>query len=399
MLTVGSLFSGIGGLELGLERVGMAIKWQVEIDPFCNRVLEKHWPEVKRYGDIKGINWEEVESVDLVCGGFPCPSVSIAGRRKGNDDERWLWPEFLRCIRKIRPKWILAENVFGLLSVHAGREFTEILRDLSQAGYDAEWLTVKASDLGAPHRRERVFIVAHANKLHDDPAGHGTGSVRGELEEAPKIQECEMALPEGGEHDGSGDSRGWRPGPSNSCVPMEHPIDRGCQGEALHIRPWRQETSPPVFRGSGMGDPYVKGLEIRQLPEVGPGDIREERPAPWPPGPEDREGWAKVLERWPELAPALVYPNMRGHRRKANPELPARVDKAGKDAGGQSQTESPVRNLADELSAKLVRRNRIKILKALGNAVVPAVAEVIGRLILEANDRPLVPESEWERVE
>jgi DNA (cytosine-5)-methyltransferase 1 len=161
-LTVGSLFSGIGGFELGLERTGgFKTVWQCEIDPFCLKVLEKHWPGVKRFADIKkmGIG-EEIPYVDVICGGFPCQPVSCAGKRKGKEDTRWLWPEFCRVVRCVRPEWVLIENVPGLLSADSGRLFAGILRDLSESGYDAEWNIVSAASVGAPHLRKRVFIVA-----------------------------------------------------------------------------------------------------------------------------------------------------------------------------------------------------------------------------------------------
>jgi len=138
-LTVGSLFSGIGGLDLGLERAGMTVRWQVEQDAWCQRVLAKHWPDVPRYGDIKTIDWTEVEPIDLVCGGFPCQPVSLAGKRRAQDDPRWLWPEFARCLRVLRPRFALLENVPGLLS--AG--FGDVLGDLAALGYDAEWDVAK----------------------------------------------------------------------------------------------------------------------------------------------------------------------------------------------------------------------------------------------------------------
>ena len=161
-LTVGSLFSGIGGFEFGLERTGgFKTAWQCEINPFCLKVLEKHWPGVKRFADIKKMGVEEeIPHVDVVCGGFPCQPVSCAGKRKGKEDTRWLWPEFCRVVRCVRPEWVLIENVPGLLSADAGRLFAGILRDLSESGYDAEWNIVSAASVGAPHLRKRVFIVA-----------------------------------------------------------------------------------------------------------------------------------------------------------------------------------------------------------------------------------------------
>lgn len=160
-MTVGSLFSGIGGIDLGLERAGMEIRWQVEIDPFARRVLEKHWPHVTRYGDIQELTGDELEPVDLICGGFPCQPVSLAGRRRGEDDTRWLWPEFARIVRHLRPRYVLVENVPGLLVRGMGR----VLGDLAELGYDAEWASIPAAAFGAPHLRYRVFIVAYATGL------------------------------------------------------------------------------------------------------------------------------------------------------------------------------------------------------------------------------------------
>jgi DNA (cytosine-5)-methyltransferase 1 len=156
---VGSLFTGIGGLDLGLERAGMEIAWQCEIDPYCQQVLRKHWPEVKLYGDIRTV--VDPEPVDLICGGFPCQPHSLAGKRLASADERDLWGEYLRLIGDIKPRWVLAENVPGLLSSETGRFFGGVLRDLAEAGYDAEWASVPAASVGAPHIRDRVWILAY----------------------------------------------------------------------------------------------------------------------------------------------------------------------------------------------------------------------------------------------
>lgn len=172
-LTFGSLFAGIGGIDLGLESVGMECRWQVEIDDFCNRALERHWPGVPRFRDARDCGAHNLSAVDLVCGGFPCQDVSLAGQRLGLEGQRsTLWSEFARIICEIRPRWVLAENVPGLLSSDNGRFFGEVLRDLAACGYDAEWDCIPASAVGAPHTRDRAFIVAHAQGYginHDCP--------------------------------------------------------------------------------------------------------------------------------------------------------------------------------------------------------------------------------------
>lgn len=163
-LKVGSLFSGIGGLDLGLEQTGgFEVVWQSEIEPYPCAVLKHHWPDVPNHGDITKIDWSQVEPVDVLCGGFPCQDVSLAGKRAGVKDgtRSGLWSEFKFAISCLRPRYVLIENVPGLISVDAGAGFARVLSDLAEVGYDAEWACVSAADVGAPQKRERVFIVAH----------------------------------------------------------------------------------------------------------------------------------------------------------------------------------------------------------------------------------------------
>lgn len=158
MMTVGSLFSGIGGLELGLERAGMRTVWQVEKDEFCRRVLAKHWPDVARYEDVRDVGAHNLEPVDVVCGGFPCQDISNAGKRAGIDGERsGLWSEYARIIRELRPSYVVVENVRALIV----RGLDRVLGDLADIGYDAEWSVLSAGALGAAHERERLFVVAY----------------------------------------------------------------------------------------------------------------------------------------------------------------------------------------------------------------------------------------------
>ena len=160
-LTVGSLFSGIGGIDLGLERAGHRVLWQSEIDKYACRVLKKHWPEIPNLGDVKKINWSEVPNVDIIAGGYPCQPFSTAGKRKGKEDPRHLWPYVLDAIRTIRPRYALMENVRGHLTLGFG----DVLADLAGCGYSAEWQIISAASVGAPHRRDRLFFVAYP----DDP--------------------------------------------------------------------------------------------------------------------------------------------------------------------------------------------------------------------------------------
>ena len=158
-LTVGSLFSGIGGFDLGLERAGMKVIWQSEIDEFASRVLKKHWPDVPNLGDITKVDWSGVERPDVICGGYPCQPFSQAGKRGGENDARHLWPAMHNAICVLRPRYALMENVRGHLSLGFGR----VLGDLAEIGYDAEWQVIPAAAVGALHKRDRVFIVAYPN--------------------------------------------------------------------------------------------------------------------------------------------------------------------------------------------------------------------------------------------
>jgi DNA (cytosine-5)-methyltransferase 1 len=159
-LTIGSLFSGIGGLELGLEWAGLGpTLWQVEQDAYCRAVLAKHWPAARRFEDVRAVGVSELGAVDVLCGGFPCQDASKVSRsRAGIDgDKTGLWSEYARLIREIRPRYAVLENVPALLV----RGFDRVLGDLAACGYDAEWQCLTAASVGAPHIRDRLFVVAY----------------------------------------------------------------------------------------------------------------------------------------------------------------------------------------------------------------------------------------------
>ena len=157
-MKIGSLFSGIGGLELGLERAipGAEVIWQAERDPYCRDVLEKHWPKAKRYGDVRRIKGSEVERPDLLCGGFPCQGASSAGLGLGLEDHRTgLWIEFERLIGELDPRWVVLENVAAIRT----RGLSRVLYGLAACGYDALWDCIPAAAVGAPHLRDRWFCI------------------------------------------------------------------------------------------------------------------------------------------------------------------------------------------------------------------------------------------------
>ena len=155
-MRVGSLFTGYGGLDMA---VGGDLAWYAEIEPAACQVLTQHHPDVPNLGDITKIDWSQVEPVDIITGGYPCQPFSHAGSRKGKNDERHLWPYVRDAIHALRPSYAILENVSGHLTLG----LADVLADLAEIGWSAEWGTYRASDVGAPHRRERVFIIAHTN--------------------------------------------------------------------------------------------------------------------------------------------------------------------------------------------------------------------------------------------
>lgn len=154
----GSLFSGIGGFDIGLERAGMECAWQVELDDYATKVLEKHWPNVKRYRDIREVGKQNLEAVDLICGGFPCQPFSVAGQQKGKEDNRYLWPDMLRVVSEVRPAWFIGENVAGIVNL----ALDQVLFDLEAEGYETKSFIIPACAVDAPHRRDRVWIVGYS---------------------------------------------------------------------------------------------------------------------------------------------------------------------------------------------------------------------------------------------
>lgn len=162
-MTVGELFAGIGGIGLGLERAGMTVKWAIENEPYAARVLRKNFSHVDVIEqDTTTVDFNDLSKVDLLTGGFPCQDISYAGKGEGIEGQRSsLWSEFHRAITQLEPSWVLVENVPALTS----RGLGVLLRDLAQSRFDAVWTHIPAAAIGAPHRRDRIFIVAYSQSI------------------------------------------------------------------------------------------------------------------------------------------------------------------------------------------------------------------------------------------
>jgi DNA (cytosine-5)-methyltransferase 1 len=168
---VGSLCTGYGGLELALAYAGVdhRLAFVADPDPAASKVLAHHHPAVTNLGDIRAIDWTKLPQVDLLCAGYPCQGESLVGKRRGTDDERWLWEHVFAAVRDLRPRVVLLENVAGHLSMGFGR----VLGDLASVGFDARWMCLRASDIGAAHRRDRVFVYAHPADTASQRYGNG----------------------------------------------------------------------------------------------------------------------------------------------------------------------------------------------------------------------------------
>jgi DNA (cytosine-5)-methyltransferase 1 len=358
-VTFGSLFAGIGGMDLGLERAGMECRWQVEIDPYASRVLEKHWPNVKRYTDVRTVEafdyegwrlFNRVEPVDLICGGFPCQDISLAsatgvgiiGERSG------LWKDFNRIVAEVRPTFVLAENVPALRN----RGLAMVLQDLWSLGYDAEWHCIPACAFGAHHERDRIWIVAY-------PAGmFGKAIIWGKPD---------------GIVQGVSDF-GW-------TGTNAHSDGIGCDRWAGELGEAGRIESQD---GDSDADPSSNGRGSRRTWGSDSGTSREQSGAS-PAAVADTDG--EGLEEW------------RSFGRDADSEQPTAFGGDPSDRPDADTHSEPLVRAAIARGERhpwtvepgVVRMvhgvsNRVDRLGRLGNTVVPQVAEWIGRRIVEATE-------------
>jgi len=175
------LFSGIGGFALAARRVGWDTIGFCEIEPYCQKVLRKHWPDVPIYDDVRELDGRAIGHVDIISGGYPCQPFSVAGQRRGEEDDRHVWPEFARLIREIKPAYVVCENVAG----HISLGLDQVLSDLEGLGYTTETFVIPACAVDAPHRRDRIWIIAYAMCGQN---GHGKAINKSALDEERNIK-------------------------------------------------------------------------------------------------------------------------------------------------------------------------------------------------------------------
>lgn len=391
-LRIGSLFSGIGGLELGvmsaLADLGVAaeVSWQAEKDPYARAVLAKHWPQVHRYQDVRDVD-EHAPPCDLVCGGFPCQDLSIAGKRVGLDGARsGLWSEFVRVIRVLRPRIVVVENVPELLA-HLGR----VLGPLAALGYDATWDVFSAAEVGAPHLRERLFILAHANgdRIGDEVeqvslAERSSAARAGDDGGARPVADAEGQRPryrqpsEGDAGEGRGRGASTRSGPARprsrkvsnaDGVRLAGGLAGGLAAE-IATAPRSVLADPD---GARQLQPTIAGDDV----ELRAGDRGEAVADALPPRrPRSAErahnGRHGPADRGASLGDAEGERRDAARRDAGQGGQPAAAD----DAGRWWEVEPDVGRVVDGSSSRLDARRRRARLRCLGNGVVQQTARL-----------------------
>ena len=343
-----SLFSGIGGMDIGFAAAGFDIVAQVELDDYCQRILTKHkagwWPHAALFADVRDFGRASIaRDIDVVFGGFPCQPHSTAGKRLGAADHRNLWPEFRRIVGELRPRAVLLENVPGILSTYA----TVIVADLAALGYDAQWGIISAADAGAPHLRKRWWCVAYARRDGRQGAPAESQPAYDEKQNAPAHQQGRGADP-----DAAVSGRETLGNSSRSTEPNEQESD-GCAQVLAESGTAGRSQSGDCSEGD-VGNPFGARLS-RAVPERFAGDEgetaqrqgREIRPS-------KRSGWRTTQRRLG----------------RATYRLPDWLDEPRFPAGqGTYQHEWEAPRTVQGKSA-----HRVSRIQALGNAVVPQIA-------------------------
>jgi len=348
------LFSGIGGFSLGLEATGgFKTVAFCEIEEFPRQVLQKHWPHVKQYKNIKELTYEKLKSdgigsIDIITGGYPCQPFSQAGRKKGEQDPRHLWPEYFRLIKECRPNWIIGENVSG----HLKLGLDSVLADLESEGYHTRTFSISAASIGANHKRERVWIVANANGSGNQPEKSGSPGKKNEKEIGNRTNNSSSWFPDGA------DSTVTQQGSETKMESMENTR-----------RSLRQGT---FIREKNENEIEKENAHITQRPgEASQSDVAYAN--------SDREKRNKSQDR----------KGSRFEQDSSNMANTKRVYAQGQyDGQGQRQpwgeswwaVEPDVGRVAHGIP------DRVDRLKALGNSLVPHVPYCIALSILEALD-------------
>ncbi len=395
-MTFGSLFSGIGGIDIGLERVGFEPLWQCEVNKFCRKLLTKRWPDIKLYGDIKDID-EKTPRPDVLCGGFPCQDISTANTKgKGLDGSKsGLWFEFYRVIRILRPRYVLVENVANLVNKGLDR----ILQGLAEIGYDAEWQVLSAAQFGAWHLRRRIFIVAYTNSFD--------GQVSDETQFDMEWADCGVQR-EWNESSGSSQRR-------RSAITPTDPSELQRNGRCNNYGFSSQSKEISEFGDSGgenaATDPtsqqlrrqdYSPGREVARTHRSG--EWREKNASSTGDCCQETSAHTNGLFTGGTSQPLRSREGRMGSGFGDNGQHVRKPPKAMADphGPGREKQRRPFSIFPEQFASERYSwwkaepgicrvydgiPNRLDRLRSLGNAVVPQVAEYVGRLIMDHHRR------------
>lgn len=412
--TVGSLFSGIGGIDLAFERAGFRIVFQVEIDEYCTRILEQHWPDVARYRDVKECGSRNLPAVDVLAGGFPCQDISNAGKKAGIKEgtRSGLWIEFARIIGEIRPAVVLLENVAAITS----RDGIKVISDLTEMGYDAEWGIIPASAVGAPHERKRWFCVAYRNGLRQLQPEGDVAAIGGwpeysrtELGDAERSGRSWVARRGAGSQPADGHSR---PEQSSEAARNTRSSLHGSLELAHAPSSGRKALNSGATAGEEARQRRLDGSSQSDLGDAaGEGLSQSRQPRLATPETESRAGLDAQPERSGELGNAESF-GVQGDRAARLEVAGTQLEQGlyGRASAGSGWEDRPTQSIfcraVDGLSRQLDCSrwpayrgeaqkaweapriaydvpNRVARIRALGNAVVPQVVQPIAEAIYE----------------
>jgi DNA (cytosine-5)-methyltransferase 1 len=397
MLKLLDLFSGIGGFSLGLESTGgfETIAF-VEKDDFCQKVLKKHWPNITIEGDIRNVKGNKYEA-DIITGGFPCQPFSVAGKRKGTDDDRYLWDETIRVVRECKPRWFIGENVEGLININNGVVLRQVQTDLEKEGFEVQCLVIPASGIGAWHQRKRIWIIANSSSQRSSSQSIGehreldkeikrkketrdqstlctssscsdvpntnTGFSIGKNEE---IQTRRSSINNGSEDVSNSESSRYRRGSSEECKNGEWSF---LQGEQK-----RRKMGSEIKRCDG----DVSNSKSVSSNDGRYGNNSQEKQIQFETGRKDSDGYVSNSDS----------ERLEGHRNKQQLQENGREKHSIGNSNDETkeswwQTQSRICGVPDGVSFELDkgRNNRIK---SLGNSIVPQIVRQLGFAILEA---------------
>ena len=345
MLKLLDLFSGIGGFSLGLESTGgfETIAF-VEKDDFCQKVLKKHWPNTTIEGDIRNVKGDKYEA-DIITGGFPCQPFSVAGKRKGTDDDRYLWDETIRVVRECKPRWFIGENVEGLININNGVVLRQVQTDLEKEGFEVQCLVIPASGIGAWHQRKRIWIMAYSNSN-----GHKHTFTRSNGKKK-KIQD-QYRQNDSATGKSSGTSSIWN---TNSTY-VSDTNSRMCRGRGTELK---------------SGDDRIWGFYFEKEKQTG------------------NDVWSETIGRNDLSIKDVPNSNNRFNIGK-NKEIQTGGNTSSISSSNGTketwwQTQSRICGVPDGVSFEL-DKNRNNRIKSLGNSIVPQIVRQLGLAILAAEN-------------